>query len=309
MVGALVILGWMIMQFGDRPARLFAPEMMPITLITERADGVSEGSMVSYRGVGVGRIATIRRTGDGLSVQLDALIDVVPPPLPANLEGVIRSQVFGGSGQLSLQLTGPKPEGQLQRGANLRARYVGIDLLPPEFSQLAAELTTTSKQFRETNLMAHLDQQVQKVGQILDSANQLISDPKLREDIRVALASLRTASESAARLGPKLEQTTSQVSEALTDVRGTIAKTNTSIDTLTKQMNDRMLQVAKLLQNVESVTAKIDQGKGTAGALVNDPKLYQSLVETAGQLKTTVSDLNRLIEQWEHDGISFKLGK
>jgi phospholipid/cholesterol/gamma-HCH transport system substrate-binding protein len=309
MLGALVILGWMIMQFGDRPARLFAPEMMPITLITERADGVAEGSIVSYRGVGVGRIGTIRRTGDGLSVQLDALIDVVPPPLPANLEGVIRSQVFGGSGQLSLQLTGPKPEGQLKRGANLRARYVGVDLLPPEFAQLATELTSTSKQFRETNLMAHLDQQVQKVGKILDSANELISDPKMREDVKAALANLRTASESAARLGPKLEQTTGQVSETLTDVRGTIAKTNTSIDTLTRQMNDRMLQVAKLLQNVESVTAKIDQGKGTAGALVNDPKLYQSLVETAGQLKVTVSDLNRLIEQWEQDGISFKMGK
>ena len=32
---------------------------------------------------------------------------------------------------------------------------------------------------------------------------------------------------------------------------------------------------------VSGGTAKIDSGQGTAGQLINDPKLYQSLVDTA----------------------------
>lgn len=301
MLGALVILGWMIMQFGDRPARLFAPEMMPIRLTTDRADGIAEGSIISYRGVGVGRVGAVRRSADGLTVEIVAMIEKEGPPLPANLEGVIRSQVFGGSGILSLQLTGPRPEGELTRDSLLHARFLGIDLLPPEFAELATELRQTARQFRETNMVAHLDEQVQKVGKILDSVNEMISDPKMREDIRAALTNVRAASESAARLGTKLEQTTGQVNE-------TIAKTNTNIDKLSKQLSDRMDQVARMLTNLESITAKVDQGKGTAGALVNDPKLYQSLVETAQNLNVTVTDLKRLVEQWEQEGISFRLG-
>jgi hypothetical protein len=52
---------------------------------------------------------------------------------------------------------------------------------------------------------------------------------------------------------------------------------------------------------------KVDKGQGTAGQLVNDPKLYQSLNDTARQLDKTVADLQRLIEQWEQEGIDLRL--
>jgi DNA-binding Lrp family transcriptional regulator len=40
---------------------------------------------------------------------------------------------------------------------------------------------------------------------------------------------------------------------------------------------------------------------------VNDPRLYESLVETAKELNATVSDLRRLVNQWEQEGVSLKL--
>ena len=48
---------------------------------------------------------------------------------------------------------------------------------------------------------------------------------------------------------------------------------------------------------------KIDEGKGTAGALVNDPKLYESLADTAAELNLMVKDMRRLLAQWEQEGI------
>jgi len=306
MLGALVILGWMIMQFGDRPAKLFAPETMPVTIITERADGIAEGSVVGYRGVGVGRVQSVRRSEDNIHVVIECLIDVTPP-LPDNVEGLIRSQFFGGSGILSLVLTGPEPVGVLKKGKTLHAHFVGLDVVPPEFAQLATDLRLTSQQFRDSNIVAHLDEQVQRAGKILDSVDKIVSDPKLRDDIKGAVSNIRSASENASRLTAKLEQTTDHVNQAVGDVRGTLAKTNTSIDTLTHQTSDRMEQLANTLANLESITNKIDKGQGTAGALVNDPKLYQSLVDTSRELNTTISDLKRLVEQWEQEGMSFKL--
>ena len=300
MLGAMIILGWMILQFGERPAKLFAPPTMPITIIAERADGISEGSIISYRGVGVGRIGTMKRSQDQLSVQIEAQIDLRPPPLPENLEGIIRSQVLGGSGSLSLQLIDPEPRGQLQAGAKLRAKFVGIEFLPPEFAELATELRTTTKQFRDSNLITHLDAQVAKAGEILDSIDKLVSDPQLREDVHNAVGNIRAASESAKRLGVTLEETTEHANQ-------TLAKADTSIDSISNKTNDRMEQIARTLAHLESITAKIDQGKGTAGALVNDPKLYQSLVETSRDLNATIADLKRLVEQWEQEGVSLRV--
>ena len=40
MLGALVILGWMILKFGDRPAKLLAEPAMPVTFEADRANGV-----------------------------------------------------------------------------------------------------------------------------------------------------------------------------------------------------------------------------------------------------------------------------
>src|SRR5688500_17345835 len=88
-LGALITLGWMILKFGDRPARLFATPSQPVTFTADRADGLSEGSNVLYRGVIVGRVKAVKRTADGKSVILESEVDR-DPPLPENVEGAIR---------------------------------------------------------------------------------------------------------------------------------------------------------------------------------------------------------------------------
>jgi phospholipid/cholesterol/gamma-HCH transport system substrate-binding protein len=95
----------------------------------------------------------------------------------------------------------------------------------------------------------------------------------------------------------------------MADVRTTVKTANTNIDTIGKQLTGRIEQLSKTLDHFQSISAKIDNGNGTAGQLINDPKLYQALVDSAMQLNATIADLNRLVEQWEQEGISFKLGK
>ena len=58
---------------------------------------------------------------------------------------------------------------------------------------------------------------------------------------------------------------------------------------------------------MQSILGKVDKGQGTAGQLVNDPRLYQSLVDTSRELNATVADLKRLIEQWEEEGVDLHL--
>ena len=315
-LGAMLFLAWMIIKFGDRPAKLFAEPAMPITFTGARADGVSEGSPILFQGVNVGRVLNVKRSDDGRGVVIEAQVDI-KPPLPSNVEGRIVAQSLLGAGSaISLQLIGPEPTGQLAEKASLKAHYVGLDVLPPEFATLAAELRQTAIQLRESRIIEHLDQQVAKAGQVMDSVKSLLDDQQMRADLKASLANVRTATETANRIGTNLEKVSTELEKLTVDARGTVGqakvtltKADEQIADITKQVGQRLTQVAKLLDSFQSITAKIDDGKGTAGALVNDPRLYESLVQTSRELNATIADLKRLVEQWEQEGISFKLAK
>ncbi|MEA2736085.1 MAG: phospholipid/cholesterol/gamma-HCH transport system substrate-binding protein [Humisphaera sp.] len=308
-VGAMITLGWMILKFGDRPARIFATPSQPISFIADRADGLGEGANITYRGVNVGKISTVMRTDDGKRVVIVGEVDR-EPPLPANVEGVIRQLgQLGPTSNMNLLLTGPEPTGALAPGTELKARYEGLSLFPPEATALAEELTATARQIRQSKLIDNLNQQITKAGTLLESANTLIGDPKLREDLKATLANVRQASETINRLAPKLDKLAEDASATMGDVRTTVKTANTNIESIGKQLSDRMEQISKTLEHFQSVASKIDNGQGTAGQLVNDPKLYQALVDSATQLNQTIADFNRLVEQWEQEGVSFKLGK
>ena len=208
---------------------------------------------------------------------------------------------------LMLSVDGPQPEGVLSGGAQLRSRFLGLQFLPPEFAELARELKMTTIQFRESKLILHLDEQVQKAGQVLDAANTLIADPKVREDIKTATANIRTASETINRIGTKLDKLTDDAQTTMSDVRTTVKTTGANVETLSKQASERLEQISKTLDHFQSIAAKIDNGQGTAGQMVNDPKLYQALVDSTKELNMTITDFKRLVEQWEQEGVSFKL--
>jgi phospholipid/cholesterol/gamma-HCH transport system substrate-binding protein len=144
----------------------------------------------------------------------------------------------------------------------------------------------------------------------IESINAVIGDPKVQDDIKAALSNARETLESANRVATKLDKitesldkTASSAGETMTEARGTVKDARAEIKRMSDSLNQRLEQLATSLQSIQSITQKIDQGKGTAGQLVNDPKLYESLADTAAELKLMVKDMRRLIQQWEQEGI------
>jgi uncharacterized membrane protein YdfJ with MMPL/SSD domain len=58
---------------------------------------------------------------------------------------------------------------------------------------------------------------------------------------------------------------------------------------------------------MHDITDKINKGQGSAGLAVNDSKLYQALVDDSRELNTNLNVMQRLLEQWEQEGLSLKL--
>src|SRR5436190_748832 len=197
-LGAMAILGWMILQFGGRVIGPFTTAKMRLVLVSDRADGISDGSAVVYHGVNVGQITEVRLDPDQQHVHIFADV-LTNPPLPANLMATIKTSGLIGTGaQLVLDTPpGEAPKGTLSRNQEISARFVGLaDFIPPEFGKLAEDLRKTSQQFRESHIMEDLDAQIQHAGRMMDSMQGVIDDPKMRKDLSDSIANMRLATET-----------------------------------------------------------------------------------------------------------------
>ncbi|CAN5619165.1 hypothetical protein BH09PLA1_BH09PLA1_09050 [soil metagenome] len=312
----LAVLGWMILKFGGNVAQIWGPETILVKFVTNRADGVADGSPILYRGVDSGHVTRVWIDEETKQkVYFEATINR-EPALPANVKGVIRTaSLLGAGSSITLETRDGVSSESLKDGQLVEAEFVGLgDILPSEFGELAGEMTKTVKEFRESGIIKNIDAQVQNAGRLIDSMHELVGDPNTQTDLKTSIANLREVTESAKTIATKLDRfaddlqkTSTQASETMTDARTQVTRAGDNIESLSRQMGDRLTQIAKLLDQFQSVAEKVNNGQGTAGALVNDPKLYQSLVDTSRELNLTIKDLKRLVQQWEQEGVTLKL--
>lgn len=320
---ALGVLAWMIFRFGAQPATFFRPPQMPVVFMADRADGLGDGSTINFRGVEAGRVLSVRRDAASDRVRVEGFV-YRAPPLPANLKAdIVFTSPLGGVSSLELRLVGPVAEGTLQPGAVLEARYLGSTFLPSEFAELARNLNEAVERFNSAQLIESLRltleatlKRLDDTGRLIDSVQQLVDDPRLREDLRTTLSNLRHASEEARQVTGKatalmdrLHTAVDNADQTVLAARDAVKTAERHVDRLGNQLSDQLARAGQLLGDVAEVTRKINQGAGTAGLLVNDPKLYEALVNTAADLNLTIRDLRRLIEQWEQEGITLRLGR
>lgn len=322
-LAALIVLGWMIFKFGAEPAKFFKPPQLAVTFTSERGDGLGDGSNINYKGIQVGRVLKVRRDPAQDIIVIDAVLDK-EPPLPANLEAdIVFGSPLGGVSSLELHITGPKPEGVIADGAKLNARYLGSTFLPPEFAEVARNLNQTIREFNDLKLLASLKetveltkQRINEAGQVIDGVSSLVNDPKLRDNLQGSMAAIRTTSENAREITERLKTLTERFAsitdntdKAVVKANETLTVTQKRIDELGASLGEQLITLGSVLKDLNSITSKVDKGQGTAGLLVNDPKLYEALVETMKKVDATMATVERLVEQWEQEGLHFKLGK
>lgn len=304
---AILALGWMILKFSSTSVAAVLQKGTPIVIATERADGLSEGSAVYYLGVPVGQVTGVQLRPDNSGVDVAAMI-TVPQGVPENVVGRIKpASSLSMAAGIFLETSGPPSTKPLAAGGKITATSQGGGLIPPEFTDLARSV-------RDQNLVAHIDEtvlelraQLRNAGQTIDSFNKIVGDPRVREDLSAAMASIRSTSENLNQFTAKLQTLTGETSQTLGQVRTTLADSGKKVDELSAQLGARMTQVGELLDKFNAIATRIEKGEGTAGALVTDPRLYESLVDTSKTLNLTIADLRRLVEQWEQEGFTLKL--
>jgi phospholipid/cholesterol/gamma-HCH transport system substrate-binding protein len=322
MIVALALLAVMILLFGEAPVRLFSTAQMQVKFVADSADGITNGSPILYLGVNVGQVRSVDLLPNQPGVTILGTV-AQGRAIPANVEGVVRSTLIGGNASLSLEtIGGAAPQGKLETNATIHTHVGGTNLLPREFAELAKQLTELSRRLQTTvddwnnsklvsKLAATVDttqKTITKIGETSDELRKLLADGQLRGDLKDTLANFKAVSENSKSIAKNLEKLSLDLQKTNASADATITKAGTRIDELSKQVGGRLDQVAGVLERFQSMANKIDKGEGSAGKFINDPKLYEALVDTSQELNLTVKDLRRLIEQWEQEGVSLKLG-
>ena len=99
-------------------------------------------------------------------------------------------------------------------------------------------------------------------------------------------ADLNTIVSQVCNVGKKVDTTLGQISGD----DGVLGKISTLVD-------ENRTQIRDVTTNLQQITGKINQGEGTLGRLVNDPKLHDELLATVAEIKTAAAEAKTFIDQ------------
>ena len=109
-------------------------------------------------------------------------------------------------------------------------------------------------------------------------------------------------------LGTKLEEVAGDISKALGGDKKD-GKSGSLFTKLDKLVDDNGAKLTETIANLQDVTAKLKNGEGTLGKLVNDPKLHDELLATVTEIKGAAADARTFTNNAQSIFTDIKNGK
>jgi phospholipid/cholesterol/gamma-HCH transport system substrate-binding protein len=167
----------------------------------------------------------------------------------------------------------------------------------------------TSEFFPEES-QKKLEDLVDGIGLFIRHANDIIGDPRNKENIKTTLGNLSEASQ-------QVTQAMKRATEMIEDVRKTLEEFRALASTGTTTLKDFDAKAERLVAAMVSTSEELGQaasqlrlalerinsGQGTAGKLVNDARLYESLLESSDQLQVLLKQIKSLLDRVNEEGL------
>lgn len=326
-LGALATLGVLIVLFAGLPQWFQTGNTVVIHF--EQTHDIIDGDPIYLLGKRVGTVSDVDFTkGDprkGITITATIDSDI---RLPTNIQAKVFTKGFVGKGYLTLI-----PEGPLKTGPDGKPvefyppdetlilagiHDAGGGMLPAEltealteFGQLAENLNdliapprTTQPATAEASTTTGpapepppgLKGTVVRLNRTLDALHAVVGSVENQKNIRDALAHLADASEKA-----------TQAMDALKELAAGGQKTLGQADELTRKLIGDADQISQLLVELQKTVRAVNAGEGTMGKLLNDPKLYNNLLQLTERMDLLVRDFRTLTETWQKQGVNIRL--
>jgi phospholipid/cholesterol/gamma-HCH transport system substrate-binding protein len=185
--------------------------------------------------------------------------------------------------------------------------HVLLDYAPPEAIANANPNDPNRPRENISTVVVRLDRTV-------EGLQNLLTDPKLHGQVRDVVQNISDAAGQLKSTLAKFDKTLdnangaiASIGNAATSFSGTATQATVAIQGVQKDVNRVAQQLVETVAQLDKSIRQITEGKGTAGMLVNDPRLYDGLIDLSKSLKNTVNDLDFLINKWKDEGVNLNL--
>ena len=317
-----------------------------VTVIADQANGIAAGNKVDFSGVEIGSVKSIElyrdpKTG-AIAVHVILAISI-GQAIPSNARAFLGRQTIG-TAYVSIYSDKPSATSLSKDGtATIPGQTADTGLIPKEvFSDLTSiknNLISVSEEIKKVTddlhvLLAYntpedvahanpddpnrardnIATMVVRLNRSIQSIDSVVGDPKVQANFRTILQNVSDASselrdtlKSINSVAANADKTITVIGDSARQFGATATQASTSINTTEKQIVRIADQLVTTLDAIEKTTNALSKGEGTTGKLINDPRLYESLVDLSKSLKSTSDDLHLLVEKWKQEGLDLKL--
>jgi len=190
-----------------------------------------------------------------------------------------------------------KDFGELAR--NLNALLAG----PPREAPITTQAGATASAPAEAGLRGTLA----KLDSALDAIAAVLGDRDNQTNIRTSLSRLAEAAAKATEAMEALKGFAAEARKAVSEVAGPATAAARHFDDAARQLVVTAEKTSALMVTINEAATKLQADQGSAGKLLNDPKLYNNLAEAARQMSQLMQELRATVEKWKQEGIPLKL--
>lgn len=307
----LAALGWMIFKFGDLPTAVTRMRSFEVYVQFPTAPGVEKDTPVRFCGYQIGRVTHVMapevrtdlNTGREYHQTLCVLsINNKYVDIPCNV--VVKLMTRGlGSSYLELKVDPSRLPAPLQDPNDPYSCFLRNGML------LQGSTGMTSEFFPEESQQM-LNDLVTDIRAFIGNANDILGDPNNKQNIKATMANLTQATGSFGKAMDEAVQTMQDARKTLENFRSlastgtdTIKSVDGKAERLVVAMVNTTSEMSKAVSQLRLALEKVNSGDGTAGRLINDGRLYESLLESTTQLNVLLKDFKQLIDKISEKGL------
>lgn len=294
----LGILGFLIIKLGDRE---FGVEYNYYYVSFEDAQGLSKGADVQVRGVKAGKVEDIVFEDTAVKVKLK-----VRKEIPIYQDAKIIIKTYGLMGDKFIYIDPGNPQaGVLTSGSDIKNtyKYAQTEDMINQVQDAAKKFAILIDSLNKAIGEGQLQKLIEDFDRFAYNANDVVVEN--REDIRKTIENIRiittdlrkTLPSIAENLDKTLENTKNitqenrqNIKELIASLREKAPKTLDSVDRAAMQIEQAVEENRKDLKvsienireaskNLNQLLAKVNEGQGTLGKLVNEDSLYNNVNE------------------------------
>ena len=282
-VGAFVLIGilalfWMVVIFGELPLVITRHKSFYVFAQFPEAPGIQKNTPVRYCGFQIGKVFRVdppkhlvhldtQKTVNQVKIGL-AIKKEFEHQVPDTVQIRVMTRSMGSS-YIAFIDTDEDPTGFINKDTTVMQGAIG-----------------SSTEFIPKEVQDKLERLVDNFIVVANDVHEVLGDEQNRQNVKKALEDFAKATEQADKTLKSIQEFSDTGSGAL--------------DTIVAELSETLKEVRVTINS-------INQGDGTIGKLVNDPALYENLIDITVELQMAIEQVEQFIVETRQKGVHVDL--